>query len=215
MMWSIIFFTVFQIGNVSPPEVLPAPHEWRPTVDMRLTALTLICQPTEAGENYKLTDDHDDLAFALRETAVELELLSRDSIPGYFRFPREFYSDLSIMRNRYRDKLRFPSIREADMLPAASVIREALNFNRGFQQHLQSQILIESGENKALYEVVLEETIELYKVWFAMEQAKTYLWNPNERHRALYQLKSMLGDHDYYAGKWPPCVPKWRFRELE
>jgi hypothetical protein len=107
-----------------------------------------------------------------------------------------------------------PSINDCAGLPNAEVAADFCRFSEQYQLHLQTQQSMMPHRSTELVQA-LDEARDLYRVWTTVRRAGMTEESWVSRRRALGQLRETLGEQAYYGGQLPPCVPLWRFREID
>lgn len=181
--------------------------------DYLLTAFLMIsapyCDNNTIGEvDYKLCKS------ALISVAEDLEIISDVERNYMFVDYKNFDVDLNSLRARYEEFKDAPPAADALRLPDSQYIRERERFNRTFREKLVKRKNFET-HLAPFIDVVIRETDRLYVVWDTASFCRNEYTSVVNRRRYLVRLKNLLGEEDYNMMKLPPCVPIWRFEELE
>lgn len=146
---------------------------------------------------------------ALKTVSLHLEIVG-----PHENWASDFRSELRYVRHYLRLLENAPPLADCDWLPPNAVATDFCNFNEQYQCHLQSQLLM-AGPHTNDTGDALRESRQLHRVWDSVRRASS----PNQswayRRRTLSQLREMVGEKAYYRGDLPPCVPVWRFREID
>lgn len=120
---------------------------------------------------------------------------------------------LNDVRRRRREMAGYPDTSHANRFRYdRNVVRPWLRFNAAYTHYCREQ----AETDLALadhWNRLAAEAERLYWVWDAVDDCQ-----PGERverrRRALQQLRTLLGDEAFEAGRLPPYIPLWRFREM-
>lgn len=162
------------------------------------------------------TIDFDNLppVECLKKVAMNLGLMEEGEY--YFTHETYVFMDLDSMRERYQISKTAPPLEDSKRFPSDSeTIRNAVKVNREYLEYLKAAEPLDRI-NKKWYEDTINETNELFEFWNQLDDLHTYS-SSNKWHQrsCLKEIKRILGDENYNAGKCPPPVPYWRFRELK
>jgi hypothetical protein len=149
---------------------------------------------------------------AVQTVAIQWEILDPRETGYIFSKRSDFEPDLNLLRRRYQSFRDAPRVEESERLPERKLVNDLVQFNRAFRKHLVELHSLEQ-DRAPLYEEVMIETDQLYKIWDAVRDARCDFYYITVRRQALVRLKEMLGDEEYYSVELPPNVPSWRFRE--
>jgi len=177
-----------------------------------LTAVILLMGIPGTPEPTPTEDAFPALRDAVHKIAIEWEILDTRETSYIFAKRSDFEADLNLLRRRYQDFKDAPRLDEANRLPERKIVNELIHFNRAFRQHLVERHHLEQDRSE-IYEAVMIETDQLYRVWDAVRDARCEFYYTSVRRQALVRLKEMLGEEDYAAVNLPPNVPTWRWRE--
>jgi hypothetical protein len=146
---------------------------------------------------------------ALKSISLRMELVG-----PHENWAPDFRSELRYVRYYARLLNDAPPLADCDWLPPSTVAADFCRFNEQYQCHLQTQQLLATAHADDLGEA-LRESRQLYIVWDTVRRSTS----PNQawayRRRTLSQLREMVGEKAYYRCDLPPCVPVWRFREID
>ena len=126
----------------------------------------------------------------------------------------DFRSELRYVRAHARALYDAPSINDCAGLPPSEVAADFCRFSEQYQAHLQTQQSMMPHRSTDV-EKALDEARDLYRVWVTVRRAGMTEESWVSRRRALSQLREALGEQAYYSCQLPPCVPIWRFREID
>lgn len=231
--WLTLGFLAGQAGQVPIPPIppfLPAPFPVVPWV-MEPPAGTPKAQPPKVEAPHDLVEaivlittlpntngpvPSEDAFPAIREAvhkvAIDWEILDTRETSYIFAKRSDFESDLNLLRRRYQDFKDAPPLSDSQLLPERKLVNDLVQFNRAYRKHLVEKHLLEQ-DRAGLYEEVMIECDQLYKVWDAVRDARCEFYYITVRRQALIRLKQMLGEEDYRNVNLPPNVPTWRFNE--
>lgn len=166
----------------------------------------LILSPTEPDVS---SQQNPEIWEALKEISVGLELVG-----PHENWASDFRSELRYVRHYWRTLNDAPTLGDCCVLPPAWLVQDLCRLNEQYQCHLQMQQVMYPHRADDFNEV-LREAKKLHAVWDSVRRAT----GPNQawayRRRMLRQLKEMVGEEAYYAGRLPPSVPLWRFQSLD
>jgi hypothetical protein len=130
------------------------------------------------------------------------------------RWVDDFHSELCYVRRHWRALTSAPPLCDGDRLPPLPIIKQCRDFNHAYQRclDLRRQVLL---YREAELTGALDEARRLCCVWSLMETAACPTQSWAYRRRALLALREQLGPEAYYSGEMPPCVPLWRFQDLD
>lgn len=201
MFWSLLCL-------IFAPAVEPAGV---PDADAVLAGV-LLATPPAVTEPEPEPDHWPTLRTALRQVAVERELMSPGEESYLFANRSEFNADLDILRGRAVFLSGAPPLRDADRFPDKYQAVERLRFNRAFRRSLEDRQTWELDRAESLTEMI-RETDQLYHVWDLARDARCE-WAPVAMRRtALAQLRDLIGEDAYARGELPSNVPTWRLAE--
>lgn len=111
-----------------------------------------------------------------------------------------------------------PSVSDARRFPDLDTCVRECVFNDRFRQNLARERLAWPANRQGIWQDTADETEWLREVWIAAWNAARECesrngWPPFAVPH-LTRLRDLLGEEDYAAGRMPPAVPVWRFREL-
>lgn len=105
-----------------------------------------------------------------------------------------------------------PPLADAARFPTFLECQDNLAFNRAYVCYLEGRLAWEADQEAGAESI--SEAKQLRAVW----QVLWHVQHPHHadccRHESLRELKQLLGDEAYYAGRMPPHVPLWRFQEI-
>jgi hypothetical protein len=179
-----------------------------------LLAAVLLSAPVGSSELSPLAKLYPAVRLPLQGLAVQCQILDPRELRYILARPEDFAADLNLLRRRYQDLCEAPALDDCCRFPGRAAVNELLAFNRAYRQHidvLQPVELVHSWELRS----TLQETDRLYQVWDAVRDARCDYYYITVRRQALKRLREMVGDEAYYSGNLPPCVPLWRFQEID
>lgn len=114
-----------------------------------------------------------------------------------------------------------PDIDDLLRLPPLETVRELLDFNAAYREHVEAGLQLHPGDADLM--ATRTETIQLGALWELLlrahgidEEYPEYIsLSEEERREALAELRERIGPAAYYSGQLPPHVPTWRFRRLD
>lgn len=146
---------------------------------------------------------------ALKNISLDMEVVG-----PHERWVSDFRSEMRYVRSHVRGLCEAPTINDCAGLPSADTAAECCRFSEQYQAHLQTQQLMMPHKSEEISQA-LDEARRLHRVWCTVRRAGNSEESWVSRRRALEQLRETLGTEAYYTGKLPPCVPVWRFREID
>jgi hypothetical protein len=192
-------------------------------------AAVLLSSPTEAPTPPDSLDDHvavrtadppDSLDAlitvrpALRDLALDWEILDPREVRYVLTRGEDFPSDLKLLRRRYADLCGAPPLYDCMRFPDRSLVNDMLAFNRAYRQHLDNRQAMELSNAWELHEMLLEAD-RLYQIWDLVRDTRCDYYYVTVRRQALKKLKELVGDQAYNSGSLPPHVPVWRFARID
>lgn len=171
-------------------------------------AMALLTSPPERFEHEDMVAIHAELAPALRQLAIAMEILDWKEVQ-ILAEGKYFADDVRLLCGRYRDLADAPKLAECKGLPTLKMASDFLAVNRTFQQSLEARLPLDPLHADDV-RVTLQETEQLYQVWEAIRVARNDIYYITVRRKSLKELRDLIGAHDYYSGKLPPNVPMWR-----
>ena len=173
-------------------------------------ALVLIMAP----EPVKAPDSA--LMGSVKLVALQLELLDPREDRWVFANPADFYSDLLLIRQRYKDLQDAPPSCDSLRFPGPDLCEELKGLNRQYRVYLEDRLSL-FGETQAgeWIQGAIGETDYLYSVWSEVRDTQVDYFYLTVRRKALKTLRELIGPVAYYGGFLPPHVPVWRFRRID
>ena len=194
-------------------------------IDIKMIAMILLFSNDGIPQDL-VSPNKPEIREACRKIAIEEEWLDEreevydinDGWKMYKIFQNEdnFSDDLIMMQKRRQDLESCPKLSDVYLFyMPIFYIQECKSFNRKHLDWLESAWLLNT-DRRARFRDAIEETKSLYNIYDTLETAKSDNYNVNERRMALKKLKNLIGVKAYYgAAAFPPCVPFWRFTEIE
>lgn len=159
------------------------------------------------------------LTSTMRSMAISMELMDQREVRWMFNQsdqPDQLWPDVQLIRRRNRDYHAAPMIKEVVNLPPRELADEMLSFNRAFRMFLNLRLTGNLERwRKAELSAALEETDYLYEVWSCIRDAQCDTYYITIRREDLQKLREKIGIEAYQAHIFPPCVPYWRFSNLD
>lgn len=172
-------------------------------------ALVLLTSPPESVESRDLPALHSELAPALRQLSISLEILDARETEHILARAEHLAADLKLLRGRFHDLADAPPLAECTRFPGRALTNDFLAVNRSFQKNLEARLPLDPVHADDV-RVVLTETEQLYQIWDAVRVACCEYYYVTVRRQALKQLRDLIGPRDFYSGNLPPNVPMWR-----
>lgn len=147
---------------------------------------------------------------SLQALAVRAELLDPRERAFVLVRVEDYGDDCRLLWSRARDFAGQPFAADAHRLPARDAINELLAFNREYRRHLELRRVLEPHRQEELEDAAAEAE-QLYRWWDRARDARCEFFYVPARRGALRDLRDQLGPEAYHLGRWPPCVPLWRF----
>jgi hypothetical protein len=176
-------------------------------------AVALLTSPADAPAPTLDPDLLQAARAAVQDVAVDWELLDPREVRYVLARPEDFAADLTLLRRRYHDLADAPALHDCLRFPDRAAVNDLLAFNRAYRQHIDTRQPMELSRWWEL-RTALQETDHLYQVWDTVRDARCEYYYVTVRRQALKKLRELLGEEAYYAGRMPPYVPLWRFRDV-
>lgn len=177
-------------------------------------ATVLLASPVEANEPDDLAPALDSLRPTMQALAVQWEILDPREVRYILSRPEDFNTDQRLLRRRYQELCDAPPLHDAMIFPDRALVKEMLNFNRAYKQHLTQQQSLDTVHWWDLHET-LQEVDRLHGIWDLVSDARCDFYYVTVRRQALKKLKETVGDQAFYSGCLPPHVPLWRFSRID
>lgn len=177
-------------------------------------ALVLLTAPPGSSGFDALPAATPALRTSLQRLAVDWEILDPREVRYILARPEDFASDLNLLRRRYRDLQNAPTVDDCARFPSRNAVNDLLAFNRAYRQHIDVRQPVELIHWWEL-RMALQETDRLYQVWDAVRDARCDYYYVTVRRQALKRLRDLIGEEAYYSATLPPCVPLWRYRNID
>ena len=159
-------------------------------------------------------EDFPRIQAAIHKLAVDWELMDVRETNFVVARLEDLSEDIDLLRKRYHDFKDAPRVNDGNRFPNRSAVNEMINSNRAVRKHIEVRQHIDTDRGAA-YRAALRETDRLYQVWDAVRDARCDFYYVTVRRQALKKVRQMIGNEAYYAGRLPPCIPTWRFQEME
>ena len=101
---------------------------------------------------------------ALRDLALDWEILDPREVRYVLTRGEDFPSDLKLLRRRYADLCDAPPLYDCMRFPDRALVNDMLAFNRAYRQHLDNRQAMELSNAWELHEMLLEAD-RLYQIW--------------------------------------------------
>jgi hypothetical protein len=151
---------------------------------------------------------------AVRDLALDWEILDPREVRYVLTRGEDFSSDLKLLRRRCADLADAPPLYDCMRFPDRSLVNDMLAFNRAYRQHLDNRQAMELSNSWEIHEMLLEAD-RLYQIWDLVRDTRCDYYYVTVRRQALKKLKELIGDQAYYSGCLPPHVPVWRFARID
>jgi hypothetical protein len=125
-------------------------------------------------------------------------LMLRDDIP----------SDLASLRKQFCTLGASPWLGERLRFPDKKFVSEMLGINRKMREALVAQLAMDLVYADTL-RLAIQETDQLYQVWYAVRDAQNEYYYTGVRRQALQLVRDLIGDEAFYSGRLPPPIPVW------
>lgn len=169
-------------------------------------AVLLLLSPTTPPVSSRAPEP---LWAALKRVAQATEVVG-----PHERWATDFRSELAYCRRHYRELDEAPPLQDCLRLPSAEMAVGYCRLNWSYQEGLKARRWVNRHRWDELSEA-LEEAQKLYQVWELVRESLSPDRSWACRRRALLRLRESLGPAAYYAGDLPPCLPHWRFAEID
>ena len=177
-----------------------------------LLAVALVMAPVGSPEP-TAPDAFAALGPAVKALALRLELLDPREARYILTRPQDFGSDLTLLRQRYRELADAPPLADGQRFPDRAAINDMLAFNQIYRQNLENRLAVETVRARELQEAI-QETDRLYFLWNLVRDARCDYYDVTVRRQALKRLRDLAGEEAYSSGHLPPYVPLWRFQTI-
>jgi hypothetical protein len=148
------------------------------------------------------------------DVAIQWEILDSREMRYMLVRQEDFVADLNLLRKRYHDLSHAPLVADCYRFPDRGTINELLTFNREYRRQIEPRQPLELVHWWEL-RLALQETDHLYQIWDTVRDARCDYYYITVRRQALKRLLELVGEEAYYNGNLPPCVPLWRFQQLD
>lgn len=165
------------------------------------TLLIIIPQGEHAG-----VEKNSVLAWYIDHNAIVMELID-------YREIRYGHTNINDLNDRYLRLKDAPSVSDSLRFPDRDYVGHLLDFNRTYYHHINN--LKSLAWDVTLHDRALTETDQLYMIWDAVRDIKSEFYYVSIRRTRLAELRKVLGEEAYYAGRLPPHVPIWRFNQIK
>lgn len=180
-------------------------------VDLAI-AFALITTPPGVPENVPPADRWEQLSPALQKTAMSMELLDKGEFKYILHDAKDFQQDINIIRQRYVELKDAPAAAECYQFPHRVEMYDRLQFNRAYVEYIRKLRTIYSDRADE-YDEIICECNQIYRILDAARDSRCDYYHVSVRRKSLMDLKALIGEEDFNAGRLPFCVPEWRFRE--
>lgn len=181
--------------------------------DYLVVAFLMISSPS-MGENTVAVDEWHNIAPACQKVAIDLEIMSDYDKLFTFKDYKDFDEDLRRIRNRYQAYKDAPPLSDIQRLPDNATARAAYHFNLEYKSNLRRRLEYETDKAHHITQAI-RETDELRLPWDIICDCTSQWTSVSEKRRLLQKLKDLIGEENYSTMTLPPCVPIWRFEEVE
>jgi hypothetical protein len=150
----------------------------------------------------------------IQDLAVGLELIDKRETKYILDNVLNYDKDLLVLRDRFAELHDAPLVSDVSRFPNRDYCNDAINFNRHYLQYITGK----KGAWRYLDEEIKEvekETEGLYAPWDRLRDATAEVYYIQVRKKALKELRKMIGDEAFSAGRMPPFVPVQRFSSLD
>ena len=148
----------------------------------------------------------------------EYEYLLFDTYVKYeLRFSHDDKSDISlkgfIKEYQELNKKNYPQLSCAYHFGFAErkAVQDLLMFNASYQSHCRKEIEHGGLAHLHFYGKALEETKDIHRIYDKLDDALTEHLTLFKRRKALFLMKNLMDEKDFYKGVLPPIVPIWYF----
>jgi hypothetical protein len=151
---------------------------------------------------------------AMRDVCTSWQLMDPRECSFVLTRTDEWKVDLKMLRKRYDDLHDAPPFEDHVRFPDKDLITDLQSFNKQYRAYVEIYAAIDP---RCAYDCqqIIEETDRLYEIWDKVRDASMPAYYLTVRRGALKDLRTMIGDKNYYAGNLPPCVPIWRFNHVD
>jgi hypothetical protein len=179
-----------------------------------LLAVFLLTSPPGSAESGIHPALFEYLRQPLQEIAIQCEILDSRETRYVLAKPEDFLVDLNLLRRRYHDLSGAPPASDGYRFPDRGTINELLTFNRAYRRQIDNRQPLELVNWWEL-RLALQETDRLYQIWDTVRDARCECYYITVRRQALKRLLELVGEEAYDSGNLPPCVPLWRFQQID
>jgi hypothetical protein len=176
-----------------------------------ILAVALLTTPPEQLQSSNPFVLHRAVGPALTALVLQWELLdAREN--DFLKNAQDFMSDLRLLQGRYAELRDAPPVAEAERFPGREIVNEMLAFNRSYHESITNRLKVDMIHGEEL-RTILEETDQLHRIYEAVRDARCDYYYVTYRRQALAQLRELVGNEAFCAGRLPPHIPIWRIPE--
>src|SRR5262249_42061712 len=141
---------------------------------------------------------HRFAAPGLRALALDWELLDPRETTCLAK-GEDFASDLRFLQARYQEFSRAPQAAEVERFPGRELVNDMIAFNREYEKRVSRRLEIDMV-NADVLRATLEETDHLFRVYGALQDARSEYPYVTYRRQALARLRDLIGFEAFYTG---------------
>ena len=112
-----------------------------------------------------------------------------------------------------------PPVEDKDRFPSSEIASEAIELNAKYRTWLEANRPLD--DHTGMWLKAMTEADALWEIWQSVanlhsvtdESGNEYLLE--ELRNRLEELRDVMGEEAYYAGRLPPPVPIWRFQRVD
>lgn len=108
-----------------------------------------------------------------------------------------------------------PVVDPLPQFPPTALVESAYYFSSAHVQWLEARLPLEQDRKE--WPDFIRQANYCHHRWSALHFARQPWWGGEECEGSNYwidQLKDLLGEEDFKAGRMPPVAPPWHFREV-
>jgi hypothetical protein len=96
-----------------------------------------------------------------------------------------------------------------------SQTKELLLFSNAYIENCKRNISIGNLHEQEVWYKILKEAEHLHTIYDLVDDSVRPQYSLYQRRLALFKIKKLIGEEDFYKGKLPPNIPIWRFSEKD
>lgn len=146
---------------------------------------------------------------AFLQLSIDAEILDAREEQFLLGLSKDPAGDRRVLRQRWEQLFRMPSLAECQRFPPRKLIEEFLAFNRAYRMDLQATVAVDPHRAEALRNAIAEVD-QLHEVWSTLRDARSTFYYVAVRRQSLQRLVDLVGAEAFYSAQLPPHVPIWQ-----